>query len=1081
MISLVNLVGNNPKNIGHTADDIVEHTGGGSSAPQYQEYVDGDAFLLKIDPSLIGHGLTPSTPVSLIGAKNVGHFSGTDFFMQIRQDLEGNYIIAGSSSDQYGVLSFIYPSYSYTPSGDYNLKDADITDGKDRAFIVGANDVFESGTKDLWRRSFLSEDTRAASDGIMGAYTSGNGDDMMCVFGMDLTADGGYVIGGNNSGNHDDYTITKFAPLHQEMLEATSGGYSTFSAGSEIPPTHTVSGTETWPSSGAHIADGANIASWVIVPNGATLNISSGTYNFAASDQLWDFWMAPDNYAASGGLYGCGIVVQPGGTLNISAGVTLQGISIVGEHNVWDGIVVQGTYADPSTGTQGKVNIGGTISALATIKDARVGIFAGDSYRDYYHSPSVHISTSYSDMTGYHYGSHYDGTYNDGGGIVSAEYTNFTDCWFGLDFQNYIMDHNNSYVTNCTFNSDATGMGDICTYTDATGELLPSNTYIAEWQWRSLAVRLNSFSCDLSFPTTIRPVGVMAQAGSGVTVSNSGSGTGLGNTFSNLGYAVMATGNICESYPVQIAYNTFDNNSYGVNASGLTNSTVVKYNSFNVPGNGITFNPTGVTLAGCSGYDVSQNTFDKCSTCTTPTSWVNNYGVVINDGAPQYEQLNLNTFKNIWFASTAVGNNGSTTGLEFHCNDYVQNIYGIMRCSYLAGAPHPGACTINPQQGNCSSGSTALYSPANNQFYTCSSGSYLPSRIFASDNLVTQDVNYDYFATAPYDPGTAGTCVQTHNSLATGDPEILVKNTCFGTPPTSPDEACPPPPFIYYITGSGGIGGDLSELGALDVAIAANTDTDVAVTLQAQHDRDLAFAARYYALIDSFDSAAAILAGYNMYRAAFPYYIMAHDYTSAQTMIDNLPLVTPDDELYAWEAIKGINLYSTGRTWFDLDTVSADSMARVVQYNSGPGYMAGSITAQLGMAPVLWPIPIVDSARMDSLLQAVQDNTGDSSGMRIAHAGSGTTTTPINNINDPASLSFSVFPNPNFGNLKVTSSVNGNFDLYTIEGQLISSHTIATGSTDMQLPANLAAGFYMCVFRPGDGGETKTVRLVYQP
>ena len=75
VITLVNLIGSNPKNIGYTARNVVRNASNGSAAPNYGEYLDGDAFLLKINPG----------DLSLVGAKNVGHFSGTNFFMQVKQ------------------------------------------------------------------------------------------------------------------------------------------------------------------------------------------------------------------------------------------------------------------------------------------------------------------------------------------------------------------------------------------------------------------------------------------------------------------------------------------------------------------------------------------------------------------------------------------------------------------------------------------------------------------------------------------------------------------------------------------------------------------------------------------------------------------------------------------------------------------------------------------------------------------------------------------------------------------------------------------------------------------------------------
>ena len=56
--------------------------------------------------------------------------------------------------------------------------------------------------------------------------------------------------------------------------------------------------------------------------------------------------------------------------------------------------------------------------------------------------------------------------------------------------------------------------------------------------------------------------------------------------------------------------------------------------------------------------------------------------------------------------------------------------------------------------------------------------------------------------------------------------------------------------------------------------------------------------------------------------------------TTAQTMQTNLVLSNADDSLFAWEAQLAINLYSTGQTWFNLDTVSMDSIVKKVKKSS---------------------------------------------------------------------------------------------------------------------------------------------------
>ena len=101
----------------------------------------------------------------------------------------------------------------------------------------------------------------------------------------------------------------------------------------------------------------------------------------------------------------------------------------------------------------------------------------------------------------------------------------------------------------------------------------------------------------------------------------------------------------------------------------------------------------------------------------------------------------------------------------------------------------------------------------------------------------------------------------------------------------------------------------------------------------------------------------------------------------------------------------------------------------------------------------------------------------DSNGCEIP----GCNITGIKNIIQPKTLSFSVYPNPTYGPLTVNSTAGGTFELYTLEGQLISKYRVSTRGTDLTLPPNLAGGVYMGVFKQDDGGLQKTVRLIYQP
>jgi hypothetical protein len=1020
LIANVNLLGANlVNNFYMRGNELFGLSFSGVALGYTKEYEDADGFLLKIDPAT----------GNLLKAKNVGHFSGTVFNLGIRQDLEGHYIIGGSTADKYGT----YGLGGYTPSSDINLPD-NINPYEENAFMVATDDNFP-GTGDIWRRSFVANDFRATD--VPYDCTDQNKEDCYCMLAMDLTADGGYVIGGQNDNNGDDYSITKFAPLHQELLEsATSGGYYKF-GGSDIPTVHTVSGTETW-------AGSMNVASKVVVPNGATLNITgSGTViSFAASDQIWDYMSAPSLHG--GGSLGCGIVVEPGGTLNIY-NATLQGLSITGEHNMWDGIVVQGNTASSVAADQGQVNITGTTAA---IKDARNAIYVADNYRTYYSSaPMGSTYTGY--FTGINYSSRYDGTVDYGGGIVTAANCNFLNNRNSATFQFY-KHPTNSTFTGCTFNSDATGMGDICFYTDETGAILPSATHIYAWQYPSVTLRDNTLQCYTPCPVAILPYGVLSSM-SGLTITK---GTGSGNNFNGLSSGVYAAMSGGAANPIAITYNTFTGNTFGINAGGINYNLVIQNNTFNVPHNSA-YDATGISLAGCNNYDVSKNNFLN----NTTLPFFGDIGITVNNGHTYNTMIKFNTFGYIAQASIAMQTNGLDAirgpGLQFHCNNFQNSYQDIYRTSVMKWTSTVTP-TLAENQGFCGSAT----SPAGNQFSTWSLGGW---RLY-SDDPGGQVVNYNNNGTgSAFDPDPSYTYASS----------LYHNNGCVGFPPTL-SAACPTP--SDYCPGCFLIGyGTIASLTSLDALMSETSDPDAYAALQAEHDEQTADLARYYSANGSYDSAAAMLAAYKQYRDALPFYMMAEDYGGAQAMHDSLVLDNSDDSLYAWETQKEIDLYSAGGNWMDLDSASRDSLLHIVQYNKAAGYMAGAVAALIGITPITWPMPVIDTALMDSLISSI--DTSVHSGERMAHGGNA----PITDINKTSSPTFSIFPNPTFGNFTIKASGAGTFTLYTLLGQQLQEYSVICGQTAMQLPTNIAAGMYLGKFKPENGGKTKEVRLIYQP
>ena len=74
---------------------------------------------------------------------------------------------------------------------------------------------------------------------------------------------------------------------------------------------------------------------------------------------------------------------------------------------------------------------------------------------------------------------------------------------------------------------------------------------------------------------------------------------------------------------------------------------------------------------------------------------------------------------------------------------------------------------------------------------------------------------------------------------------------------------------------------------------------------------------------------------------------------------------------------------------------------------------------------------------------------------------------------------WNTYPNPTTGQLTVQAPVAGSFILYNMVGQQLAAYKVASGATDVRLPAALADGVYMGVYKADDGGGQK-VRVVVE-
>ena len=352
--------------------------------------------------------------------------------------------------------------------------------------------------------------------------------------------------------------------------------------------------------------------------------------------------------------------------------------------------------------------------------------------------------------------------------------------------------------------------------------------------------------------------------------------------------------------------------------------------------------------------------------------------------------------------------------------------------------------TMRSQQGSNISTPTG---PAGNQFYNDCIGS-TDNHLFA-DNYVTEEVVYfNNKHGSIFDPAP---CIATNYNDVSASPL---------TPPTV-STACPTPP-PYNNGGSGSTGGQLTNVNLiLDTMSTSNPEYPDLVT---QQSLLMSWMARYYAMNGKNDSAAAMFSNANRYAEALPFYVAAQNFTKAYEMWDSLATDDTDEMNFKYLTKLSLDIYSTGHTWFDLDSTNRDSVKNMVQLNHKPGYMAGSVSQLLGIGKVQWPIPVIDTTfghGHGSYRTAATDSTNTLGGIY-------------------SNSKFMLYPNPTISNFTIATPISGIFYLYSLDGSELAQYIVSGDANTFSLPKGLTAGVYMGKFK-GSDGSSDVVRMVYMP
>lgn len=694
-----------------------------------QSWQDLDVALLRIDAST---GALTGT----VQTKDVAHFSGIDFWTPMKINIDGFIYLTGNDASD--------PNYI-----------------KMRLLKIDPTNF-----NTIWDRNFLSDENISYTDNQV-PITTLNKYHANCVFGMDVSIDGGILLSGNNAANDEDYMMVKIAPDCQRNITYTGVG--------DISGGKTLTTNETWSSS-------RKIQGTVTVPAGKTLTITgaSTVIKFADSWRTVDFdKLATNTFNFATIDQPTKIVVEIGGSLIIDNGATLRGMDACGfsDGDMWEGVQVTGT---PSAHYQNVSSSGNLLMQnSAKIQDARCGILV--------------------DKGTYNVNGNLEATNSFGGGIVTISDAQIKNCRFGLVFSPYVSIYssyvNPSRITSTTFICNAPLSDEI--YVDGNGTRQGTSSFCKIYLQKGLHFQ----SCDfegyslLSDPT---------QRGTGIGAYDSGFNvedyTSTNHSkFNNLALGIVS-GTSGSGLNGSIL---IENAEFGMNhSSAPTGSnfqsiylvgsgiyTSVRNNYFLVPSINKAF---GINYEGCTSFECKDNIFLGGGTVNSST----NFGVIVSSSFDNDNIVYRNSFDNISHSSTALFYNGNSTGLQFKCNTYNSlsgNDIEMVSQSVVSTINSPGTvrihqgdiCTFNPFNANYYTG------PAGNIFSNLCNNS---NRIYLDPTAQSQPQITYHYNNNSYFPGSNPTCIS--NTVLTQNCNVSYNQNNFPcAPPTIVGNPCSKPPY----------------------------------------------------------------------------------------------------------------------------------------------------------------------------------------------------------------------------------------------------------------------------------------------
>jgi hypothetical protein len=362
------------------------------------------------------------------------------------------------------------------------------------------------------------------------------------------------------------------------------------------------------------------------------------------------------------------IVVQNSINSLLGGRLTIDNTRLRGEgtkcemSNMWNGIEVKGNASTPQLGKTSSKQGWLTIQNGSIIEDAWFGVNISKNLNTGAGINEEYYSWEYSD--------------NPVGGVVEASncffYNNRKDLHMG-PFENKTpggtVVNNMSRFTNVVFS------------TTAALYLKSNNPYGQGTTHANLSgVRGIQFNgCDFtntyyaSLPMDKRGTGIKAN-NSIFSINNNGS-TDIAQ-FQNLNYGISSFTSGSTLYPFTARKCNFNNNKIATKAENISNLAFVQ-NTVGVF-NETDLNPAnsaiGLSLIGCTGYAVDENTFTNAS----GTGIYNTYGILVDNSGNADNQIYNNSFSNLKRGIQSQFINGfinsSSTGLRLLCNKYQSNL-----------------------------------------------------------------------------------------------------------------------------------------------------------------------------------------------------------------------------------------------------------------------------------------------------------------------------------------------------------------------------------------------------------------------